>query len=301
MSQLVKLENYISRYQQDPFHYPSQYIRLKQENWKHLLDVWKQEQNQILLETPDVEYHLFDKWRKRFAKRTETDVIEESSLILPQNEEQLKQYFLDSLFNFQLKWASSTISQMSFLDRDYFDDFTLKYLLQRFPDTYLFMYKPIFKLKNAEIETDIVLIAPFEVLIIKIVEFPLGETVIAEDDRSWLKEEKNIRSKFMSPLISLKRSDKLIRSILNHKEIDMPVKKVVLSRTNKIEFHLEPYQTEFIDKDHHEDWVQSQRQTNAPLKHNQLKVLDALLTFSDTVSFSRPEWQATDSDDFSFE
>lgn len=34
MAQLVKLIDYVTRYEVQPFHYPSQYIRLKQENWR---------------------------------------------------------------------------------------------------------------------------------------------------------------------------------------------------------------------------------------------------------------------------
>lgn len=55
MGQLIKLENYISRYQQDIFHYPSQFSRLKQENWKSLFDMWELRIEALQLEAPEEE------------------------------------------------------------------------------------------------------------------------------------------------------------------------------------------------------------------------------------------------------
>src|SRR5699024_3182271 len=90
-----------------------------------------------------------------FFKKEENVELECESEPMPETEEQLKRFFLDSIFQFQLNWASATLSQMSFLDRDYYNDLKLKYFLQRFPDTYLFMYHPVFKLKNAQVDADL--------------------------------------------------------------------------------------------------------------------------------------------------
>lgn len=38
MAQLVKLYDYISRYETNPFHYPSRFIQLKQDNWQQFFD-----------------------------------------------------------------------------------------------------------------------------------------------------------------------------------------------------------------------------------------------------------------------
>lgn len=298
MGQLIKLENYISRYQRDIFHYPSQYLRLKQENWKNLFNMWEAKQETFYLEIPEEENtqsSFLEKWKEFFNKREEIEV-DYPERPLPQTEEQLKQFFLDSIYQFQLNWASTTLSEMSFLDRLYYDDLALKYFLQRFPDTYLFMYKPIFKLKKATVDADLIMITPVEINVIKLVERPSDQTIIVGDDRSWLSEQNNIQSKFLSPLLSLKRSAKIVSAILDHQKLDMPIKKVILSRTNKINFHLEPFQTEFIDREKHEEWLQKQRQLTSPLKHQQLKVAEALLKYSDTVAVNRPEWDHSEDD-----
>lgn len=298
MAQLIKLENYISRYEQDPFHYPSQYMRLKQEQWQQLLHAFENPKEPKKIELIEKDTSFFGQFRKK--KQIEEDAELETNP-LPQTKEQLKVFYLDQLFQFQLKWASSTISLMSFIDREYQEDLVLKYLLQRFPDTYLVMYHPIFRLKKAEIETDIIMITPFDVFIIKLVEYPSDVKIIAGDDRQWYKEEKSVRSTFISPILSLKRTDKIVKSILKYKEINIPVTKVVLSRSNVIEYHLEPYQTRYIDKKIHEAWLMEQRKLQTTLKHVQLKTIDALLSFSDTVSFDRPEWQREDADQFNWE
>ncbi|MBM7542978.1 NERD domain-containing protein [Amphibacillus cookii] len=300
MGQLIKLENYISRYQRDILHYPRQFIRLKQDNWKRLLDLWHNQPNINRIEAPLEEKNqtaIFDKIMGMFNKR---EVIEEQPIdsLPPQNEEQLKQYFLDSLYHFQLNWSSTTLHEMSFLDRSYQEDLTLKYFLQRFPDSFLFMYQPVFKLKNATVDADIIMITPFEVNIIKLVEYPSSRTVIAGDDRTWFIEENHVRSKMLSPMLSVKRSDKIVKSILNHQGLDIPIHKIILSRTNIIDFDLEPFQTTYVDKEAHEEWLQKQRAYTSPLKHQQLKVADALLAYSDTVAVNRPEWEQVEDDEF---
>lgn len=296
MGQLIKLENYISRYQNDVYHYPGHYIRLKQEQWKNLFDVWEARVAELQLEAPASETtsSSFIDRLNDFFKKDQVIELEDTRDPMPATEEQLKHFFLDSIFKFQLNWASTTLSQMSFLDRDYYNDLKLKYFLQRFPDTYLFMYQPVFKLKNATVDADLIMITPVDIQVINLVERSSDQTIIVGDDRSWLFEHDRVQSKFLSPMISLKRTDKIIRSILDYHDLEMPIRKVVLSRTNQINFYLEPFQTEFIGRDQHEQWLQKQRQMSSPLKHQQLKVAEVLLNHSDTVSVDRPEWERSE-------
>ena len=69
-----------------------------------------------------------------------------------------------------MKWATSTLMEKSFIDKKYYYDERLKYFLQRFPDTYLVLYQPFFKLKKATIEVETILISPTEVWCISFVE-----------------------------------------------------------------------------------------------------------------------------------
>lgn len=300
MGQLIKLEDYISRYQRDVFHYPGQYIRLKQENWKKMIQMWEKrisEPEEEDTEEPEQKFPFIN-FKQFFNRRKEIDVEEAETSQLPKTKEELKQQFLDMLFPFQLNWASSTISEMSFLDKSYQENLTLKYFMQRFPDTFLFMYHPIFQLKNASVDADIIMITPVSIEIIQLLERPSDQHFIAEDGRTWFVEENNVRKKIISPMISIRRTEKIVKSILAVNSLNIPVNNVVLSRTNHIQFYLEPYQTSFVGKDQHEQWLQGKRNFVSPLKHNQLKVAEALLSFSDTVAVNRPEWNQQDQEEF---
>ncbi|WP_112181678.1 nuclease-related domain-containing protein [Paraliobacillus zengyii] len=305
MAQLIKIENYISRYQRDTFHYPGQFIRLKQENWRKLVQTWEYQ-----LEQPTSDNEIeelddntnFSKWKSFFQRREQFDddlLSDEQEDILPKSKTDLKQYYLDTLLPFQLKWASTTINQMSFLDRAYHDDLILKYFLQRFPDTFLLLYHPVFQLKNATLDGDIILITPVGIDIIHLVEKGTTERIVAGDDRTWYTEENNIQSRFLSPMLSLKRTEKIVRSILSASDVSFPIKKIVLSRTNNIDFFTEPYLTNYIGKEQHEEWLSERRNFVSPLKHNQLKVAEAILQYCDTAAVRRPEWDIKESDDFS--
>ena len=295
MAQLIKLENYISRYQKDPFHYPGQFIRLKQENWHKLVQTWEY-QLQLEVESNEQEEpeENLSKWKQFFHRREQVeDEMEGDSTTedLPSTKDDLKQYFLNMLLPFQLKWASTTIQEMSFLDRSYYDDLTLKYFLQRFPDTFLLLYRPVFQFKNAAMDGDIILITPIGIDIIRLIEIDSTKRLVAGDDRTWFSEESNVRSRLLSPMLSLKRTEKIIRSILAVSDLEIPIQKIVLSRTNAIDFNTEPYLTTFIGKEQHEQWLSEKRNFVSPLKHNQLKIAEALLQYCDTISVRRPEWK----------
>ncbi|MFB1051849.1 NERD domain-containing protein [Paraliobacillus sp. JSM ZJ581] len=303
MAQLIKLENYISRYEKDPFHYPGQFIRLKQENWKKLIQTWEFQKeaglNNEIVGEKEGEQASMPKWRKIFQGKEDDLEPEDDSFALPKTKDDLKQYFLDTLLPFQLKWASTTMNEMSFLDRIYYENLTLRYFLQRFPDTFLLLYNPVFQFKNASIDGEIILITPIGIDIITIIERPSSYKIIVGDDRTWYTEENAIQTKFLSPILSLKRTETVIKSILATMNQTIPFRKIVLSRTNVIEYKSEPYLTKIIGVEQHQQWLKDQRELISPLKYNQLKIAEAILQHCDTVSIQRPEWERQEMDDFS--
>lgn len=171
MGQLIKLQDYISRYEQDIFLYPSRYVRLKKQRWAQLLDAWENNDGRFFGPEPgqaeddwklEEKQPLSERIKGIFSlKRKSEDAepvpekaVEEKLDFDPQfasrpdTADELKQQFLDQLFRFQMKWASSTIMEKSFVQRSFFYDPELRFLLQRFPDTYLLLYKPVFRLKK---------------------------------------------------------------------------------------------------------------------------------------------------------
>lgn len=283
----------MSRYEWNAYRYPSQYIRLKQDNWNKLHYLWSNPKEELAeLETNET-ISTFAKW-KSFMKRNSVqkeEVHDEKSDVLPKTEEQLKHYFLDNLYPFQLKWASSTVTNVSFMDKTFENDANLKYFLQRFPDTYLIMYYPIFSIKNAPIDGELILISPIGIEVIYLIEEPSNVKILAGDDRTWQKEVNDTQSKMLSPLIALKRSEQIIKRILASEQVEFPIKKIVLSKSNHIVFHTEPYNTKIIGKLEYDKWFNEKRQFVSPLKNRQLKVIDTLLKHCQTTSVKRPEWE----------
>lgn len=297
MAQLVKLQDYITRYEWDMYRYPSQYIRYKQTKWRKLYDMWEYPGYIIPNAETETEKETTEPSRlqkiKSIFKQTAKKEKETPSktVTLPETEEDLKHYFLRKLLPFQLKWATSTVTNISALKESYQTDQRLQYFLQRFPDTYLLMYYPIFSLKKAPVDADIIIISPIGIDIIHMIEEEPNRTIIAGDERTWMIEEGDKQTKILSPYISLKRTEQIIKRIFYANDIQFPIQKVVLSRTNPILFHTSPYQQQIIGKHEHEEWFMKKRSISSPLKNRQLKATEVLLKNCQTTSVRRPEWE----------
>ncbi|MGP4062634.1 NERD domain-containing protein [Halobacillus sp. H74] len=297
MAQLIKLQDYVSRYERNIFQYPPKYMRLKSVNWEKMRD---QFERGLLHEesTEEEKTEKPTKWNK-LLQRLKVEEAEESnekaSPYIPQTLKELKQFFLDGLIPFQLKWASTTLQDKSFLAPAYYEESVLKYFLQRFPDTYLLMYKPIVEMKKAHMELEHIMIGPFGIEIITYLTAPHGELVHPSSEKSWYIEENGVPHRRMNPLIPLRRSETFVKSVLRKYDLDFPFRKVVLAPDLTFMEGQEPYQTVYIGQDKYVDWFKEKRQIKSPLKHDQLKVAEALLKHSRTTSVRRPEWDYEES------
>ncbi|SEQ36658.1 NERD domain-containing protein [Piscibacillus halophilus] len=296
MAQLIKLKDYISRYETGMFRYPGQFIRMKKEQYDKLIYRWEQEKHEIDSQesiSTDLEEDKKSFFNRLFNRKKVIDVWddEEEQTNLPENEQDLKYYFLDEVFSTQLKWASSTLQEVSYFDQSYERDPWLKYFLQRFPDTYLVFYQPIFKLKKATIEGEVIILTPTELMCISILDRRYSNTTFKPiDDRKWLAIEGGQEKTIVNPVIDLKRMERLLKSILDYYELDFPVKKYLFAKSNQIAHQSVPYQTEFIDQDDYESWFQKQRQSTYPIKAQQLKVGEKLLEHTQRTYVKRPVW-----------
>ncbi|SFD61937.1 hypothetical protein SAMN05216238_102447 [Lentibacillus persicus] len=302
MAQLIKLEDYVSRYEWNAYRYPSQFIRMKQDNWKKLYHLWRNEafvgdQQQANMEP------AASKWKSLFKfgfRKTAEETAKNSDVTdLPATENELRHYFLDKLYPVQLKWASSTVTEVSFVDQTYYANDRLKYFLKRFPDTFLVMYHPVFNVKKAPVDGEIILISPIGIEILYLIEKQPGTLITADGERTWLvKEEAKSETKILSPLLALKRTEKILKSILKQADIALPISKVVLSPTNHIASLKAPYNTKLVGKHAYEDWFAEKRNLVSPLKNHQLKTAEHLLKNCRTTAIKRPEWESDDNSVF---
>lgn len=335
MGQLIKIQDFISRYESDMYRYPSQYIRLKRKQWEGLklawqngtLDSFQSSKNQEAIDNElswfdeEEKHSLFNSFKHLFRRRGKNGSndhdwefasygqvnseeldgrgsMSPSFYSHPETLEELKVAFLESLFKVQIKWASSTIREKSFVDRQFYFDDRLTYFLQRFPDTYLLMYKPIFLVKNAPVEVEVILISPTQTLCIAFLESEQNSVFLGANERFWTERQTDKEKKVLNPLIALNRMEKIVKNVYSLDEIDHPVKKIVLNRTGYIDFSNAPYDINIIDKRNYEEWFSSLRNISSPLKHVQLKAAQSLLQFCQSTFVKRPEWEEDETDDY---
>ncbi|WP_449537294.1 NERD domain-containing protein [Ferdinandcohnia sp. Marseille-Q9671] len=304
MGQLIKLQDYISRYEVDMFRYPSQFIRLKKQQWEKVTNAWEEGTLHTVYE-PTITNDKFDQFEEKrpllpFLKRpvkqntgnTFTSKNEEGMQTIewsskPRTMSELKQQFLDQILDFQMKWASSTVREKSYVDKEFYQDPNLKYFLQRFPDTYLILYRPIFLLKKAPVEVEIILVSPTTTWLITILEGDENSVFLGSNERFWTERNGKQEKKVLSPLIALDRMEGIVRTIYSLHSIELPIRKVILNRTGYFDFPLVPYDIELIESRNYETWFSSLRNVVSPLKHMQLKAGNALLQYCQTVCVRR--------------
>ncbi|HHY72629.1 MAG TPA: NERD domain-containing protein [Bacillus bacterium] len=328
MAQLIKLQDFISRYETDIFRYPSQYLRLKRERWELIKAACSLDEGSVE-DKPNFEntqsggvkfagFEDYDEdwlesgkkgvlgtikhWFKKSKNGVETDDINtefdnEAPNILwdkRKTKEEIKQEFLDEIFRFQINWASSTILDRSFVGEEIYHDDVLKYFLQHFPDNYFLLYKPTLFVKKAPIDLEIILISPVATFCISIVESDEMSVFEMDRGRYWFETigEKNIKR--INPLLSLNRAESLVKGYYNHYNVEMPVHKIVLSRTGYIEGNYEPPNTFFVDKRNYSDWYARLRRLPSPIKYVQLKGAQALLKHTQSTYVRRNEWEKTE-------
>lgn len=313
MAQLVKLLDYVSRYENDLSRYPTQYIRLKNSQWKRMktqwengadLSDWRHVPEEAEEQSEEGKWYspLFRLFRNRKDHNEEMDMLETDDdgqddvdqldfnphiIYHPKNELQLQQLYLDQLFHFQLKWASSTMMEKSHLDAGFIRDSLLRSFTQQLPDSYLLFYYPILKVKKAPVELDILLITPVECLCITVLEGEDAAAFIGNGDRFWTKKFGDQESKVLNPLIGLSRMERIVSGIFNVNEIDFPIRKLIISRNGYIDYPGMPFDASIIDRRTYEEWFTSLRKSIVPMKFTQFKAAQSILDIGQTTAVSR--------------
>ncbi|AGT33161.1 hypothetical protein M493_14615 [Geobacillus genomosp. 3] len=288
MGQLLKLRDYISRYETDVYHYVPEFIRLKQWQWEQAKARWEAERDaagaqrepeetwDFLLDKPSWWERLTKRWRRGPAPADEEEPAA-GPTVRAATVEELKRQFLDELFQLQLKWASSTVTYASLLDDALYGDETLKYFLQRFPDTYLCFYQPVAVAGKALVELETVILTPTAAWCIAFVEGKRNNVVIASAGRFWTERAGTEETKRVNPVVSLRRTEQVLSDVFQKQGIDWPIHLVLLNRYGYIDHgHLFPF-VHYIDKRNYEQWFSRLRRSALPLRHGQLKAAQALL------------------------
>ncbi|MDG5787733.1 nuclease-related domain-containing protein [Evansella sp. AB-P1] len=307
MAQLVKLSDYISRYEVDLYKYPSRFVRLKKERWRRLLANWENRSKQKAFISYDIEEKKFSKELRsrmksllfRKGNSTEEKQIVDYNVDKDdyKNKEELKEAFLEEIFHFQLNWASSTISEISPIKQSFYHDAFLFDLLKKLPDTYFVFYQPLVFSKKTKVEMDIFILTPTELWLVT----PLtgnDRTIFKRDsDRFWTKEFEGEKGRILDPIIALKRMRTVLEPILTENEFSLPIRTAVIAKDSYIDILQPEYPIKLIDKRNIVKWYEVLNRNVAPMKHQQLKLADVILAKCASVWASRPngsmDFQAT--------
>lgn len=324
MAQLIKLQDYISRYQIDLNRYPAQFIRMKKNGWNRMKSDWEsgdtvnnvpnwgqvEESEEEQKPKQTIFKKLFSKKRSSNKEETvditenndenlpiEEELIDDETTLYfeptivyrPQTTEELKKIFLDQFFHFQIKWASSTLREKSYVDPKYLREGFLRTILQSLPDNYLVLYYPIIKVKKAPVELDIIILTPLECLCITMVEHENLAVYIgnSERERFWMKKVGDTEKKVLNPLIQLNRMEAIIAQLFHLQDVDMPIRKILLSRNGYFDYPGNVFNVQFIDKREYENWMQHLKQTTSPMKHMQILAAKTILNHVETTSYNR--------------
>ncbi|WP_082233552.1 hypothetical protein [Halobacillus massiliensis] len=228
-----------------------------------------------------------------FRKRKKEDPPQEKleTWLHIESEGELKQHFLNELLSFQLKWASSTLQATSFYDPCVEGNEHLKLLLQRIPDHYLVLFKPVAILNDVPLQVEILILGPHEIELITFIDEKKHTIVYPTKENYWKIDTVGQRRSMVSPLVMLKRTETYLRSVLNSYNLNYSYKKIVLGPNHRIQKGYHPYSTDYIDVNTFEEWLHSKRKLSLPLKHQQLKVAEKLLYHTKTNAVNRMEWE----------
>lgn len=257
MAQLIKLENYVSRYELDIYRYPGQFIRMKKERWERM--------------NADHGHTVGEPWPN------DSEIPE-----------WIRREFSEDVFFFQLRWASSTLKEKSDLNPRYKFDSWLKFFLLRFPDTYLVLYHPVFQIRQAPVELDLIIAGPMGIWLVTILESSDGAVFQGESGRFWRKIEDGGTTKVLSPMLSNLRMVRLVSNLLKQYEPSpLPLHRVILSPAAFIEYPDAPADVVMIDRRNAKQWYEKMINQPSPLKFVQLKTAGLLLRHCQTLSYER--------------
>jgi hypothetical protein len=262
MAQLVKIQDYVSRYEKNLYHYQSLFMRLKENRWKDYL-------------------HKNDKHS-----------------IVSNRKEQIKQ-FRKSLFDQQLKWATTTVKEISNIEPKYMKDKILQFLTQETPDNYFLLYEPVLQIKNAPIELDIILAGPANIWLIVWIS---GEGIWQESEnkRFWKNTDPDHKETRISPFIRLERMNSILNDWAKPYQQQLSINQTIIAPEAFIDISNDWRKASFIDKRNFKEWHLQIAAEPAPVKSQQLKFISDVLNHGVTNSLYRLDPLSNESE-YSFE
>ncbi|SDI79261.1 nuclease-related domain-containing protein [Natribacillus halophilus] len=301
MAHLVKLEDYVSRYEVDIQQYPSQYTRLKRERWQQLQRAWAEANQGVGAEYPDDEDWFADVqqsfWQyalqkvsgiyKRQPNDEKSDHDDKNHHLVGKSRESLLAFFYYEWMQSQLKWASSSSSEESVLDSKYRYDSRLREFLRLLPDNYMVFYYPVFRIQQADVQLDVLLLSPSEIYCVTYVETPPHTLFEGGSNRFWREFRSKKEYKRLNPLLAVKRMEDVVQSIFQANGIYFPVQKVVLLPAAIVDDTELAHNVTIVDHRGYDQWMNNIGRHASPMKKIQFQAAECLLGQGKTRAYSK--------------
>ncbi|WLD92426.1 hypothetical protein [Alkalihalobacillus sp. AL-G] len=293
MAQLLKLEDCVSRYESDVFRYTGQYIRLKRDRWKRVKTNWQNRRADEASVQNEPEETVKEKkwWQKKVgeSKPFIEDIHDMDSL--PDFEE-LKEKYKRELYQFQLKWASSTLREKSPLTQSNQSDPYLKFLLTELPDNYLVLYKPVVQLKQAATQLEVILIGPDSIHCLVFLDLERDSIVSGLNERFWRVEGSKHTNQLISPVPAIQRMNYFIDTVIDHDQLNMKINYTLVAKKGFVDNDSVPSYIKIVDRRTFEEWHSRLKRQPSPIKFTQLKAAKAMLDHCIVTAYHRPEWDS---------
>lgn len=252
LAQLIKLQDYVSRYEQHLTKYTNHYLRLKKRRWEDYIA-------DLATDGP-VSDHVLATRRSQF---------------------------LNDIFRHQLVWASSTVFQKSLLSDRYEHDQQLQFLTAKLPDSYLLFYETIFQIEHALIEVEAIVVTPTKIYCLAFLDEQENDIYQARSDRYWIRLRDGKETTIVSPLLSLQRSETIIRRLVRSLATPLPIEKVIVVKSGYVEGFQASSRMDCHDRRTFNEWMRRFVNDPSPIKHEQMKVTRILLDHVKTESVYR--------------
>ncbi|WP_252314555.1 hypothetical protein [Sinobaca sp. H24] len=304
MAQLLKLSDYASRYELDMYHYSSQFSRFKQERWKKMKAAWLEANTSSINETLEEPEAVEEEWpesKTGFFRRTilkkRRRAAEQPALLVNtppaqdklafyrgKTKEQLIEAFYEELFQSQLRWASSSLLEESTIAPVLRYNQHLKYFLREWPDNFFVLFRPVFYVKNAPVELDIIVITPTEIICMFLLEGKMNSVFDTSTGRFWNEYAEGKITKTLNPAIPMQRMSSMAATIMEADGIELPIRKEIIAPGSIIDRKGYAGSSELIDKQTLPAWLEAKKRNPAPVKLAQIQAAEALFKHTSTQS-----------------
>ncbi|GAY77531.1 hypothetical protein [Sporolactobacillus inulinus] len=249
MTQLIKVNQCISRYQLNFLGYANRYPWLKKR--RHV--EWKLRQQGGLADRAEPEQR-FDDW----------------------------------LFAKQLLWASSTAEAYSPFPDQLLQTVWLRRLLKGINDVSFLMYQPVLLTKSGPVQLDSILLMNDRICCIHPLLGAAGDVFQPLEQRRWQQITNGAKRTLVNPLIALRRTKAVISAFLRNQGMtELQAQGVVYAPQAYIEKVPAESEIVFVDRRNEREWFQRADQHSLLLKREQVACAEALLHASETFAEPR--------------